>query len=102
MKDSDIVSTLLLNNIPKFFKIKNENMQWVNLNEEIIEEEDTDKYTEIEKYENFLNEINTNFKQDDINQLKNEFDVLLYFYINETLKITKMKGYYIKNFQILF
>ena len=63
MKDSDIVSTLLLNNIPKFFKIKNENMQWVNLNEEIIEEEDYDKYTEIEKYENFLNEINTNFKK---------------------------------------
>ena len=79
MKDSDIVSTLLLNNIPKFFKIKNENMQWVNLNEEIIEEEDYDKYTEIEKYENFLNEINTNFKQDDINQLKNESDVILYF-----------------------
>ena len=85
MKDSDIVSTLLLNNIPKFFKIKNENMQWVNLNEEIIEEEDTDKYTEIEKYEKFLNEINTNFKQDDINQLKNEFDVILYFYINEII-----------------
>ena len=85
MKDSDIVSTLLLNNIPKFFKIKNENMQWVNLNEEIIEEEDYDKYTEIEKYENFLNEINTNFKQDDINQLKNEFDVILYFYINEII-----------------
>ena len=83
MHDSDIVSTLKVNDIPKFIKIKNNMENWENLNEEIIENEESDNYTDIEKYYNFLNEINNNFLQEEINQLKNESDVIFYFYIKE-------------------
>ena len=83
MHDSDIVSTLKVNDIPKFIKIKNNMENWENLNEEIIENEESDNYTDIEKYENFLNEINNNFLQEEINQLKNESDVIFYFYTKE-------------------
>ena len=83
MHDSDIVSTLKVNDIPKFIKIKNNMENWENLNEEIIENEESDNYIDIEKYGNFLNEINNNFLQEEINQLKNESDVIFYFYIKE-------------------
>ena len=83
MHDSDIVSTLKVNDIPKFIKIKNNMKNWENLNEEIIENEESDNYIDIEKYGNFLNEINNNFLQEEINQLKNESDVIFYFYIKE-------------------
>ena len=83
MDDSDIVSTLKVNDIPKFIKIKNNMENWENLNEEIIENEESDNYIDIEKYGNFLNEINNNFLQEEINQLKNESDVIFYFYIKE-------------------
>ena len=83
MHDSDIVSTLKVNDIPKFIKIKNNMENWENLNEEIIENEESDNYTDIEKYDNFLNEIDNNFLQEEINQLKNESDVIFYFYIKE-------------------
>ena len=83
MHDSDIVSTLKVNDIPKFIKIKNNMENWENLNEEIIENEESDNYTDIEKYDNFLNEINNNFLQEEINQLKNESDVIFYFYTKE-------------------
>ena len=83
MHDSDIVSTLKVNDIPKFIKIKNNMENWENLNEEIIENEESDNYIDIEKYENFLNEIDNNFLQEEINQLKNESDVIFYFYIKE-------------------
>ena len=83
MHDSDIVSTLKVNDIPKFIKIKNNMKNWENLNEEIIENEESDNYIDIEKYGNFLNEINNNFLQEEINQLKNESDVIFYFYTKE-------------------
>ena len=83
MHDSDIVSTLKVNDIPKFIKIKNNMENWENLNEEIIENEESDNYIDIEKYGNFLNEINNNFLQEEINQLKNESDVIFYFYTKE-------------------
>ena len=83
MHDSDIVSTLKVNDIPKFIKIKNNMENWENLNEEIIENEESDNYTDIEKYDNFLNEIDNNFLQEEINQLKNESDVIFYFYTKE-------------------
>ncbi len=83
MNDSDIVSTLKVNDIPKFIKIKNNMENWENLNEEIIENEESDNYTDIEKYDNFLNEIDNNFLQEEINQLKNESDVIFYFYTKE-------------------
>ena len=83
MEDSDIVSTLLPKDLNKFIRIRSESQQWENLNEEIIENDELDNYTDIEKYEVFLKQINDNFIKEEINKLQLEIDVIFYFYERE-------------------
>ena len=83
MEDSDIVSTLLPKDLNKFIRIRSESQQWENLNEEIIENDELDNYTDIENYIIFLNEVDCNFSQEEINKLETEMAVIFYFYVKE-------------------
>ena len=84
MRKSEIVETLPFEQFNKYIRIYNENGNWENLNDEIIEnDEEFDNTTDLEKYDILLNVIQQVFSQNDISNLSTELKVINYFYTHE-------------------
>ena len=85
MDESWLISkTLNYQDLQNIVAFENDEGMLMNIEGELIEnEEEFDKYIKFEEYQNFLNKFEEYFKQNQIELLNNEKDILKYFYENE-------------------
>ena len=85
MDESWLISkTLNYQDLQNIVAFENDEGMLMNIEGELIEnEEELDKYIKFEEYQNFLNKFEEYFKQNQIELLNNEKDILKYFYENE-------------------
>ena len=85
MDESWLISkTLNYQDLHNIVAFENDEGMLMNIEGEVIEnEEELDKYIKFEEYQDFLNKFEEYFKQNQIELLNNEKDILKYFYENE-------------------
>ena len=85
MDESWLISkTLNYQDLQNIVAFENDEGMLMNIEGELIEnEEELDKYIKFEEYQDFLNKFEEYFKQNQIELLNNEKDILKYFYENE-------------------
>jgi hypothetical protein len=85
MDESWLISkTLNYQDLQNIVAFENHEGMLMNIEGELIEnEEELDKYIKFEEYQDFLNKFEEYFKQNQIELLNNEKDILKYFYENE-------------------
>ena len=81
MDESWLISkTLNYQDLQNIVAFENDEGMLMNIEGELIEnEEELDKYIKFEEYQNFLNKFEEYFKQNQIELLNNEKDILKYF-----------------------